>query len=67
MKVTGFIFLIMIRGDCNETHPTREKLGELMQLQDQDEQTCIEVTPGLLLRLVAMIPINLAPREGGRR
>lgn len=53
MKATGFIFLIMMWGHCNENQPTREKLVVVMQLQDQDEQTRTEMTPGLLLRLVA--------------
>lgn len=67
MKETVFIFLIMMWGDCNENPRTREKLVAVMQLQDQDEQICTEMTPGFFIRLVAMSPINLAPRERWRR
>lgn len=67
MKATVFIFLIMIWTDYNENPPTREKLVAVVQLQDQDEQTCTEMTPGLLLRLVAMNPTNLVPWEWWQR
>lgn len=62
-KATVSTFLIMMWGDYSE-NPTR---AAVMQLQGQDEQTCTEMTRGLVLRLVAINPINLVPREVWRR